>query len=141
MCTQCSHTIIYAPIKYRSPPAPWAALGHDHRWRLSHWECNICPPHPSGSSLCVCVCVCVCAHVCVYVCVVCVVCVCVCVCSCVCACACECIYVCGVNENGSVICRCVKIGQREYTVVMKKFWGYKEGEHIFILLEIYSISR
>ena len=90
-------------------------------------------------SLCVCVCVCVCVRVCVCV-YVCVVCVCMCACVCACACACECIYVCVVNENGSVICRCVKIGQRKYTVVMKKFWGYKRGKHIFILLVIYSKS-
>ena len=60
--------------------------------------------------------------------------VCVCVCVCVHACVCECIYVCGVDENRNVTYAGVKIGQRKYTVVMKKFWGYKGGKHIFTLL-------
>ena len=54
-----------------------------------------------------------------------------CVCVCVYACVCECIYVCGVDENRNVTYAGVKIGQRKYTVVMKKFWGYK-GENIYL---------
>ena len=71
MCTQCSHTIIYAPIKCRSPPAPWAALGYDHTAVeiVTLHGSVIYVPHTPQAPLCVCVCVCVCVCACVCVCV------------------------------------------------------------------------